>query len=463
MMMHQKVLLGVGTAAVVGAAVLSGTMNTMNYTAGTYVGTAQGFGGNVTAVVTVDAEGIAAVELSGAGETPDLGGKVLKELAPKFAEANSVQVDSISGCTITSDAAKEAVQQALDQAAGKIPVIEAEETTEAAKEETAEETTEEAAETAEEIGDYTSDGGLRTGLATLHSMAKSKDAGDQDGTAQVDSTVVAVIIDQEGRVVDCKLDIAQTIMSFTADGKAIMQDDFQTKRELGDGYGMRSASGIGKEWYEQADAFEEYVIGKTAKEIAGIAVDEATKPVDADLASGVTVSIGGYQQAVVKAIQNAEEIGTQEGDKLGLAIVTDMHKSKDATVEGDGQCQAYSTYMAVTVNDEGIITGSLIDASQGTVTFDQTGKITSDIKAGVKTKRELGDSYGMKSASSIGKEWYEQADVFEEYMVGKTADEVAGIAVTEENVLEDADLASGVTISIGAFQEAAVKAAENAK
>ncbi|MDO5408238.1 MAG: FMN-binding protein [Eubacteriales bacterium] len=457
---QQKVLLGVGAVAVVAAAVLSGTMDKKNdieaavqsYTAGTYVGTAEGFGGEVVATVTVNGSAIESVELVGDGETPDFGGNALKELAPKFVEANSAEVDAVAGATISSDAAKAAVQQALDQATGKA----------AAVEETEAETEVET-EAAEESADEKYEGGLRMGLATVHSMKKSKDAGEKDGNAQVDSVVAAVIIDQEGRVVECKLDTAQNKMAFTAEGKVVMKDEFKTKRELGDEYGMKAAFAIGKEWYEQADAFEAYVTGKTAKEIEGIAVDDATKPTDADLASGVTVSIGSYQQAVVEAMKNAEEIGTQEGDKLGLAVITNMNKSKDAEADKEGQCQAYSTYMAVSVDADGVITGSLIDASQGTVKFDATGKITSDIESGVKTKRQLGDDYGMRKASAIGKEWYEQADAFEDYMVGKTAEEVAGIAVDADTKPTDADLASSVTMSIGGLQQLAVKASADAQ
>ena len=41
---------------------------------------------------------------------------------------------------------------------------------------------------------------------------------------------------------------------------------------------MKKASGIGKEWNEQAAAFAKYVEGKTANEIAAIAVDESKHP-----------------------------------------------------------------------------------------------------------------------------------------------------------------------------------------
>jgi uncharacterized protein with FMN-binding domain len=100
----------------------------VNYTPGTYVGGAQGFGGEVVATVTVGSAGIESVELTGAGETPAIGGAALEQLSAAFVEAGSSTVDAVAGATISSNAAKEAVQQALDQASGKIDVIERTET-----------------------------------------------------------------------------------------------------------------------------------------------------------------------------------------------------------------------------------------------------------------------------------------------------------------------------------------------
>ena len=96
----------------------------VDYTPGTYVGAAQGFGGEVVATVTVGAAGIESVELTGAGETPAIGGAALEQLPSLFVENNSSRVDAVAGATISSNAAMEAVQQALDQASGKIGVIE---------------------------------------------------------------------------------------------------------------------------------------------------------------------------------------------------------------------------------------------------------------------------------------------------------------------------------------------------
>lgn len=306
-------------------------------------------------------------------------------------------------------------------------------------------------------------GSLKTGMAVISSMESSKDAGEKDGNAQVDSVVVAVVLDTDGKIVNCMIDTAQNKMGFTAEGKVVMNDEFKSKKELKEEYGMKPASGIGKEWYEQATAMEQYVVGKTVEEVAGIAIDEDTKPTDTDLTATVTMKIGDYIEAIKQAADSAKEIGTQAGDKLGLGVVTDMNKSKDASAEKNGQCQAYSSYVATTTGADGKITASIIDSTQGTVQFDTTGKITSDLTTGVKTKRQLGDEYGMKAASGIGKEWYEQATAMETYMVGKTADEVVGIAIDEDTKPTAADLTASVTISIGDYQTAVKKAAENAK
>lgn len=427
----------------------------VSYTAGTYAGIARGFGGDVIALVTVDAGGILDVELIGEGETPDLGGVALQALAPAFVEKKDSKVDGISGSTITSNAAIVAVRSALDQAAGKEKIVDtaailADLNNAAGGDEFA------------DVGDYFHNGGLRTGLATTHSMNKSGNAGETDGVAQVESVVAAVVIDQEGRIISCKLDTVQSAMNFTSEGKVIMKDEFKSKKELGYDYGMQKASGIGREWHEQAEAIEAYVVGKTAKEIAGIAVDEAGRTTDVDLISGATIKLTSYQKTIIKAIRNAEEIGTEAGDELGLAVVTNMSKSKDATTDADGQCQAYSVYMAVTTDKDGRITGSILDSSQGTVKFNTSGVITSDLDGVVKTKRELGDAYGMKNASGIGKEWYQQADAFEEYMVGKTAAEIGGIAVNESGKTTDTDLMASVTVAIGDFQIVAQKAMQDA-
>ncbi|MDF2675010.1 MAG: hypothetical protein K0R09_3279 [Clostridiales bacterium] len=305
---------------------------------------------------------------------------------------------------------------------------------------------------------------VKTGLAVTTSVAKSADAGEKDGLAEADSIIAAVTVDKDGKIVKAILDAAQTKINFSKEGKLLtdVKSTFKTKNELKEEYGMKSNSKIGKEWYEQADAFAKYVVGKTAAEVKGIAVTAEGLASDAELASSVTVHVGDFIATVAKAAENAQDLGAKAADKLGLGVSTDIAKSTDAG-EKDGLAQAYSYYTASTFDASGKITSSIIDASQANVNFSTTGKITSDITAALPTKNELGDAYGMKKQSKIGKEWNEQANAFAKYVVGKTVDEVKGIALTAEGVPSGTDLNSSVTVHVSSFQSIIEKASNYAQ
>lgn len=304
---------------------------------------------------------------------------------------------------------------------------------------------------------------VKTGIAIVSSIAKSADAGEKDGLAQSDSVIAAVTVDKDGKIVSCFIDAAQTKANFSTQGKVItaLDAEFKTKMELGADYGMKKASTIQKEWNEQATAFAAYAVGKTVEQIKGIAVNDEGAPTGADLTGSVTVGIGDFQAAIEKAVANAKDLGAKSGDKLGLGVTTNIAKSTDAGDE-DGLIQVYSTYAAVTFDSASKITSCMIDASQNNVNFTKAGKITTDLAAALKTKVELGDDYGMKKASSIQKEWFEQAAAFASYVVGKTTAEVKGIAVTEGKAT-GADLKATVTVTIGDFMAAIEKAGANAK
>jgi hypothetical protein len=302
-------------------------------------------------------------------------------------------------------------------------------------------------------------GAAKTGLAVITSLSKSTDAGEKDGLAQIDSTIVAVTVDKEGKIIKCAIDAVQSKINFDTKGQLITPVDtvFQTKNELADAYGMKQASGIGKEWFEQAGAFAKYVEGKSVEDIKGIDVDEENRPTGEDLKASVTVSIGGFIQAIEKAVANAKEMGASAADELGLGVVTNMAKSTSAG-DKEGLAQAYSTYVVVTKDAGGTITSCIIDATQSNVNFTAAGKITTDLTVAPKTKNELGEAYGMKKASGIGKEWNEQAEAFAKFVTGKTADEVEGIAVDEETRVTNTDLKASVTITVGGFKAAIAKA-----
>lgn len=306
--------------------------------------------------------------------------------------------------------------------------------------------------------------GVKTGLAVISTATSSKEATDEkDGVAQVDSTAVAVLVDDKGVIKNCVIDVVQSKFNFTTTGEIKnLDDEFISKKELGDDYKMRDASPIGKEWDEQAEALEKYVIGKTIEEVKGIAVDNGYC-VDEDLTSSVTMNIATIITAIEKAVNNAEDLGAKADDKLGLGLISGAHKSsKNASADEDGVVTAYSHYGVISTDKNGKITSSIIDASQTKVSFNAEGKLTSDLTGPFETKLELGYGYNMKDASPIGKEWFEQSEAFCKYMKGKKVSDITGLTL-DNGVATDKDLQASVTITISDFLAVVEKAGAVAK
>ena len=127
---------------------------------------------------------------------------------------------------------------------------------------------------------------------------------EKDGSAQLDVTVAVVTMNGD-TITSCAIDAVQAKVGFNAAGEitADLTAPVLTKNQLGEGYGMKDWGGAIAEWNEQAASFAAYVTGKTPAEVSGIAVDEGTKPTDADLAASVTIAIGGFQHLIAKAVQ----------------------------------------------------------------------------------------------------------------------------------------------------------------
>lgn len=82
----------------------------------TCTGTARGNSGPVTVEVVATPEKIISVEIIEQDETVGIGTAAIDEIPEAIVNAQSLQVDEISGATITSDAIKAAVRQALESA-----------------------------------------------------------------------------------------------------------------------------------------------------------------------------------------------------------------------------------------------------------------------------------------------------------------------------------------------------------
>ena len=197
-------------------------------------------------------------------------------------------------------------------------------------------------------------------------------------------------------------------------------DPYQSKAELGNNYGM---SAIGKsEWYVQAQAFESYVVGKTAAEVAGITTDTVI--------AGCTIYAGDFVSAVSAACNDKYKVAfSTKGDiTLGVSTVAASDaESGEITVDFGAVAMVDGKAVAATLDC------AAATIANGTFTFDGT-------------KRALGNDYGM---SAIGKtEWYVQAQNFANEAVGKNATEIAGITS-----------AAGCTIYAGSMQKVLGKAA----
>lgn len=423
----------------------------------TLTGTGDGFGGAVTVTVTKEGDKITNVVAVGEKETAGIGSNAIEQLPAKIVEANSTEVDVIAGATYTSKAIIYAVNNALDPAAFPYPAAE-----------------EKPAETPAPAPVGEAGPIVKFGLGQNIEIGKSKDAtAEQTAVGQADVTIAAVGFDAEGKVASVTIDVAQTKIAFDKDLKVTTDRtaEVKSKKDLGADYGMVKASSIGKEWFEQIEALENWMIGKTMDEIKGMKVkarDEAHPAVPdvPELTSSVTVSVDAYLAAVEEAWTNAQDVAGAE--KVGLGVETHIGSSKDKAADVLPLAQA-DTYMSATaLTADGKVAGTIIDNAQVKIKFDEKGVVTSDRAAEYQTKKEIKEGYGMVKASSIGKEWFEQMEAFEEWMVGKSIEEITGLTVKQRDenhkaVPDVPELTSSVTISVENYQSVVKEAAANAR
>lgn len=145
-------------------------------------------------------------------------------------------------------------------------------------------------------------GAVSMGVGQSTTMSgTSVDADHTEGSLEVDTTYALLAVDAEGKIVDLQVDVAQNTSTWNATGEIVTEGVQGTKRERGDDYAMRGASPIGAEWYEQADAFEEYCIGKTVDEVLNMELGgDHNSPVD--LATSCTMAVGDFITAITKAM-----------------------------------------------------------------------------------------------------------------------------------------------------------------
>ena len=291
----------------------------------------------------------------------------------------------------------------------------------------------------------------------------------KDGKYGVNVDIVSVVLDSKGKVVSATWDIAQTSnLKFTVEG-ALNADPAsytKTKFEKGVDYGMKAASPIGKEWFEQATFLTDYIVGMTAEEVAAIALSETGEATSTDILAGTTVGIDSFKEAFAKAVANAVE--TKKVAKYGVATMIAVSGAAAVAAAGevaakDGKYGVNIDIVKVTLDKDGkILTVSWDIAQTSNLKFTVEGALNADPASYTKTKFEKGADYGMKAASPIGKEWFEQSTFLCDFVVGMKLADVQAIAMSETGEATSADILVGTTVGIDTFIATLEKAIANA-
>jgi hypothetical protein len=305
--------------------------------------------------------------------------------------------------------------------------------------------------------------------------------------AQINATVATVVLDDAGKIVLCRIDTIQN--KFAADENGVTFTSLQTKMELGDDYNMAKYghSLVGnetvKEWYEQAKAFESWVVGKTADEVKNMKLQTMDNGyVIADekdlLDAGCTISIEEFRDAVVKACNDEQGTTFKTAETFTLGVAANNEDNGSSLNEEGGYTVKMNVDFAASVVAGGKILASLNDAMQPQVAVDADGNVTStSVGKGegvLKTKRELREDYKMAAygTSLVGNEkaieWYIQSAAFSAHIKGMTAAEVKamptqtmsnGYVISNDKALLDA----GCTMSITGIQAVVVESVTNAR
>lgn len=270
----------------------------------TLTGSAEGFGGEVTVTLTMDGDKITACSIKGDDETPDIGQKAFPDLEKQIVGAGGIEIDGVSGATVTSKAVKKAAAQALG--------LETEETEAETKE----------AETAVPAEKVEIDGGLQIGQ--IYAAAHGTKCFTQAVAVVQDDVIIAAYLD-EFQFIDSSEDVTGVPNSDTdfaegyADGLVLC-----SKRENAKYYSalMADHGGSTVAIDTNYDAIESFAVGKTIEELKTAAgSDDAV-----DAVSGATLAdTAGYLDAIAQAAQAAQDTQavefTGDSDSLKLKVV----------------------------------------------------------------------------------------------------------------------------------------------
>ncbi len=259
----------------------------------------------------------------------------------------------------------------------------------------------------------TPDNSVNTPVEKTYTLAIAVDSAVSASNNKVSNTALVLVLDDAGKIVAARFDVSEVTPAAGEDGNLATVESVQTKVEQGDAYvGMPAGS-----FAKQAKAFEDYIVGKTAAEVAAL---------DLSLVAGCTMQSTTplFQALVAKAAASTLKVTfkTSEAITTGVAISTAV-SGKKVTADFAGVVMA-----------GGKVVATVIDSCEQSFTVEEGVVVAGELKV---SKNEQGEAYvGMPAGP-----WYKQAQAFANSTVGKTAAELENL-----ETVSDALAAAGCTM-----------------
>lgn len=230
--------------------------------------------------------------------------------------------------------------------------------------------------------------GYKLGMGTVSAVTAAK-----DGTLTATVTAAAVLLSPDGRIVACKIDVAESKLSAP---EGVLPDlsslSFQTKKEKGDAYGMLAYGGSKAEWYAEVAALESFLIGKSKRDVAFLPAREENGglyAVDEALTASCTIEIGDMLSAVKKALADTHACTfTETPASLSLSLLTTAGDSHPADAASNGRLVLTTALTATAYGADGHALASLLDTAEGSAALDGAGRLSA--ASSVASKRASG-------------------------------------------------------------------------
>ena len=435
-----------GIAATCIAACSLGALSSGEYSTksgDTYTASAAGIESDVSVTVTVDKSGtIKDVSVDVSGETPGVGADIGDEITQQILDAQSADIDGIAGATITSNAVKTALADALSQAGidsglesttpaqgNAAETAGAESTTEAAESTTEAAAAEGTAETAAAAaGSYTP--------GTYTASAKGMD-GDVPVTITIgdDGTITGVQVDVSGETAGIGAEIGDEVTKQILDAQSAEIDGVAGATVTSTAVKTAVADALAQASGAAAESTAEAAATESATEAA------ATSQTEAAAAESATEAAAASQTEAAAAESATEAAAAESTTKSAAETETAATKPAAETEAQTETAPIYSYGKFTGTSGDASVTVTVKDGKLVSIEGlpEDTSKVTADVKAAARAALEKA---GMDTVLFIPGTYTASAK-------GMDSDVTVTVTV-DENKITDADIdVSGETQGIG--------------